>query len=48
MEVNEIMDYGTLILQVIVSGITCYGVITLFGLGIGAAIDLLKLFGGVR
>lgn len=37
-----------LILAVLLSGISTFGSVTLFGLGIGAAIDLVKQFGGVR
>ncbi|MEK8210593.1 hypothetical protein NST41_33910 [Paenibacillus sp. FSL L8-0696] len=32
----------------IIGGLGFAGVVTLFGLGVGSSIDLLKLFGGVR
>lgn len=41
-------QFGELLTVGILSGLGFAGVVTLFGLGIGSSIDLLKLFGGVR
>ena len=35
-------------LDVLVSGMICAGLVTLFGLGVGVSIELFKSFGGVR
>ncbi len=35
-------------MQVLLSGMTCAGLVSIFGLGISAAIDLFKHLGGIR
>ncbi|WP_263621338.1 hypothetical protein [Paenibacillus gallinarum] len=36
------------IMQGLLTGLSIFGAVMIFGLGIGSAIDLFKLFGGVR
>lgn len=35
-------------MQVLLSGMACAGLVTIFGFGVSAAIDLFKHLGGVR
>lgn len=42
------MNISELFSQSLLMGITYAGLASLFGLGIGVAINLIKLFGGIR
>lgn len=42
------MTNSEVIMQGFLWGVSCAGIATIFGFGVGAAIDLFKLFGGVR